>query len=222
MKAIKKIGIGFAVVITLLIIFSVVVVNMAEKKLDDDAETARIENAIVITEPTKSFMEVELKSPTKDPYIIWKCNFSDSTKFSISVISEGAVIGRGADWTENGNFMFSFDEKIINSDSISITCTKHENFHSPNVLKQLKLIDPEVYQIKYCFSMLDLKRKFFQKLFEYKAPQNLDRKTVEVEDWTQEYDYPTKGIWKRKNIKLKSDSKLGKEEISNQLKDLLI
>ncbi|RZT93134.1 hypothetical protein EV201_2286 [Ancylomarina subtilis] len=217
MKIIKYLGISIAAIIVLFLI-SFVITLASSESTEENIELERI----TITEPTKSFMEVELKSPGKDPYIVGKCNFPDSTKFSISIIDEGSVIGGGAVWVDNGEFLFSFTEKMINSDSLSITCTKHENFHSPNLLDQLKLIDQEIYQIKYKFCMLDLKRKFYQKLFEYEAPQNLNMKTVKVEDWIQKYDYATNGIWKRKNIKIKADPSIGKDEITKQMKHLMI
>ncbi len=210
MKFLKYLGISIAAIIVLFLI-SFAITLASSESTEENIELERI----TITEPTKSFMEVELKSPGKDPYIVGKCNFPDSTDLSISIIEDNSVIGFGGAKTEYGRFIFSFREDIVNSDSLFVLCTKHEKFHSPNVLNQLKLIDSEDVQIEKRFSMLDLKRKFYQKLFEYDEPQSLDMNTVKIEDWTQK-------DWRRTNYIIKPIIKYNKSEVINQMKHLII
>jgi len=217
MKFLKYLGISIAAIIVLFLI-SFVITLASSESTEESIELERI----TITEPTKSFMEVELKSPGKDPYIVGKCNFPDSTKLSLTIFKgESAIIG-GADWTNSGKFVFSLKENIVNADSIKLSCIKHENFHSPNVLKQLQLVDSGIFVIKYKYSMNDLYRESFRRLLEYETPQELDMSKVEVEDWTRELSYPTKRIWKRKNIKIKADPSIEKEEITKQMKHLIV
>ncbi len=217
MKFLKYLGISIAAIIVLFLV-SFVITLASSESTDENIELERV----TITEPTKSFMEVELKSPGKDPYIVGKCNFPDSTDLSASLVTDGASPFSGGGITEYGKFRFPLKMKYINLDTLSITCTKHENFHSPNVLKQLQLLDSEIYQINYKFSMLDLKRAYYQTLFEYEAPRELDMSTVTFEDWTKEYTYPTRGVWKRSNFIIKPTRRYSKKEAANQMKHLII
>jgi len=210
MKFLKYLGISIAAIIVLFLISFVITLASSEST----EETIELER-ITITEPTKSFMEVELKSPGKDPYIVGKCNFPDSTKLSLTIFKgESAIIG-GADWTNSGKFVFSLKENIVNADSIKLSCIKHENFHSPNVLKQLQLVDSGIFVIKYKYSMNDLYRESFRRLLEYEAPRELDMSTVKKEDWTQK-------DWRRINFVVNSKKKYKRSEAINQLKHLLI
>jgi len=63
--------------------------------------------------------------------------------------------------------------------------------------------------------MLDLKRAYYQTLFEYEAPKELDMSTVKVEDWTRKN-------WRRINFIINPKKKFEKSEAINQLKYLLI
>jgi len=217
MKFLKYLGISIAAIIVLFLISFVITLASSEST----EETIELER-ITITEPTKSFMEVELKSPGKDPYIVGKCNFPDSTDLSVSLVTNGLSPFSGGGRTEYGKFRFPLKTELINSDTLSIMCTKHKNFHSSNVFKQLQLIDSGTRQIDYRFSMLDLKRDFYQKLFGYVAPQEIDMSTVKVEDWTREISYPKKGIWKRIHIEIKMPDSTTKDEAINQMKHVMV
>jgi len=85
MKFLKYLGISIAAIIVLFLISFVITLASSEST----EETNELER-ISITEPTKSFMEVELKSPGKDPYIVGKCNFPDSTDLSTSLVTDGS------------------------------------------------------------------------------------------------------------------------------------
>ncbi|MDE5424020.1 hypothetical protein L3073_17530 [Ancylomarina sp. DW003] len=227
MKFLKYLCIGLGAILALFIVSSIVIVVLGENEIEKEIEETRIEkekNRIVITEPTKSFMEVELKSPGKDPYIVGKCNFPDSTELSIMIYTKRLIKGEKYVNVYGGEFSYFFKKEIVNADSISIRCVKLSAFQSPNLLKQLALVDTATHPkaIEYEYSMVDLKRASYQKLLEYEAPQELDMSTVEVEDWTKEYTFPTHGIWKRKNIKIKADPSIEKEEITKQMKHLIV
>lgn len=217
MKFLKYLGISIAAIIVLFLISFVITLASSEST----EETIELER-ITITEPTKSFMEVELKSPGKDPYIVGKCNFPDSTKLSLTIFKDGYAIIGGADWTDCGRFVFSFKKNVINADSIEISCIKIEKFHNPDVFKQLQLVDSGVFTIEYKYNMLDLYRISYQNLLEYEAPKELDLSTVTFEDWTKEYTYPTRGVWKRSNFIIKPIRRYSKKETINQMKHLII
>jgi len=219
MKFLKYLGISIAAIIVLFLISFVITLASSESA----EETNELER-ISITEPTKSFMEVELKSPGKDPYIVGRCNFPDSTELSIIIYTKNLTKGSKYINVYNGEFSYYFKKEIVNADSISIRCIKLSSFQSPNLLKQLALVDTVTHPkaIEYEYSMLDLKRASYQKLLEYETPQELDMSKVEVEDWTRELSYPTKRIWKRKNIKIKADPSIEKEEITKQMKHLIV
>ncbi len=167
--------------ITLLIIVDL---HSSVDEYNHNSQTENKKNKIHLSKPTDLKIDIKLKDTDSQYRIIGKTNLPDSTKISIDFIVGDNIKGQTSTFVEFGKFEFLFGKKLINIDSIEISCINNIHWQTPSVLKQLIFLNnlSDKGSISKKFLTKGLKREFFSNILDYQQPENLKLTTPKIKD----------------------------------------